>query len=121
MTGEQIVQRFSKYEINQGSEVLLDMRRDLSCFLSNMANDIMALEKEYRSLQAEVKLKYALKKNLYSGTVVQKEAHARSETYQDRKRVAELDGEIRGFRIKYESYESVIDSMASYLKILGAV
>lgn len=115
----EIIEWYESFSIEMGVETLLDYRKHLSCALVKMAEHIQHLEAEHKKVLHENKINLAIQKVSVSGTVQEREAHARKETKKSRMHEAHLDGTLKGYKIKFEAYSKVIDSMASYISTIN--
>lgn len=121
MNGEDIISWYEGYTKDQGVEVLLDKRRLLACLMVRMSDTIMQLEQRHKIAYNKNKIDLAIKAIEINGTMQERNAHARKVTMESRMKEAEIEGKLKGYKLKFEAYCKVLDSMSSYINTMNRI
>ena len=114
-----IITWFETYQMEEGSQVILEKRQQLSIACAAIASQYAKAQYEFKTTYFQRKVSEAKSKLTHNGTVAEREAKAIQDNEDLRIKEAQLDGKVSGYKIVLDSYFKVLDSMASIINTLN--
>ena len=115
MNLDSIIEKYSKFELQQGIEVILNLKHNLSLLIMQISKHIATLEIESKEVTATLKIQRAITELTEEGTGQSR----RNKSIQLNEDLilteAKKEGELKAYRIKLEGMREISNSMASYL------
>jgi hypothetical protein len=113
---KELIDQYRAFHPEQGVEQLLRLRQKLSCALYDLGMKITDLEDRSKTKDKAVKISMAIKELDEDGTQMERKNKAVISTRSDAMEAARLEGELKGYRIQFESVKEILNSMSSYLQ-----
>lgn len=115
MNLDSIIEKYSKFEIQQGVEVILNLKHNLSLLIMQITKHIATLEIESKEATASLKIQRAITELREEGTG---QARRNKSIVLNEDLIlieANKEGELKAYRIKLDGMRELSNSMASYL------
>ena len=115
MNLDKIIQEYSKFELQQGIEVILNLKHKLSLLIMKITQHIAKLEVESKEFTAELKIQRAITELETEGTGQQRRNLSIQLNEDLILQEAKAEGELKAYRIKLDGMRELSNSMASYV------
>lgn len=118
MNIKEIVESYRNYDSTVGIEELLRLKQNLSILIYQCAVHIAELEEKHKQMYADRKLQLAIDELSGEGTIAERKNKAIKSNKLLINTEAQLEGQLKAYRIKYDGMVQLSNSMASYINKL---
>lgn len=118
MNLQEIIKQYEGYDMTQGVETLLELRKRVVILMNKLSYEIGLTEEMHKELSVKKKIALATKELELDGTGQDRKNKALIDQAEIVKRDAAMEGKLKAMRIKFESMKELSNSMSSFLNKL---